>query len=98
MASASGLENQMTLQVQWRDGLRKFGSEVAEAGVAAGNLGDVAAAGGDQAATAAGPWDAMAETFIGVMAVKHDVLLDIETGGVDNDVARAILEKIASRL
>jgi hypothetical protein len=68
---ANGLENETTLQVQWRDGFRKFGSEQAETSVAGANLGDVAAAGGQNAATAARPWDAMAETFIGVMAVKH---------------------------
>jgi hypothetical protein len=96
--SESGLENEITLQVQWRDGFRKFGREQAETSVAGGNLGDVAAAGGEKAATAHGPWDAMAETFVGVMAVKRDVWLNIETGGVDNDTATAFIRAAAGKL
>jgi hypothetical protein len=95
---ANGLENESTLQVQWRDGFRKFGIEQAETSVAGANLGDVAAAGGENAATADRPWDAMAETFIGVMAVKRDVWLNIETGGVDNDTAAAFVRAAAGKL
>ena len=95
---ANGLENKSTLQVQWRDGFRKFGKEQTETSIAGGNLGDVAAAGGDKAALPDGPWDAMAETFLGVMAVKRDVWLNIETGGVANDTARAFIRAAAGRL
>jgi len=95
---ANGLENESTLQVQWRDGFRKFGKEQTETSIAGGNLGDVAAAGGDKAALLDGPWDATAETFLGVMAVKRDVWLNIETGGVANDTARAFVRAAAGRL
>lgn len=92
--SDSGLEYEMTLAVQWHDGFRTMGKEQSETGIADAALTELA---GEALKTAEGPWDAMAETMIGVMAVKRDVLFSVETGGVDNDIATGLIRAAANK-
>jgi hypothetical protein len=40
-----------------------------------------------------GPWDEFSRSIIGVMAVKNDVLVSIESGPFQQDIARGFVEK-----
>lgn len=89
---------QLTLNVTWRDGLSEMRQTQAAMGQALsfmnaeGLAADQAQHGGD------GLFDEQASSFIGVMAVRKDVLLNIETGGMNNDPASAFIATAASKL
>ncbi len=46
----------------------------------------------------AGPWDELAQSIIGVMAVKNDVMVSIESGPFEADTSRSFVKKAIENL
>ncbi len=84
----------VTLNVQWRDGFREMQTVQSAVGNAAAAIGLSA----DAAPGEAGPWDAYARSVIGVMAVKRDVLVSVESGPFGQDLATQFIAKAIENL
>lgn len=94
---AEGYKYQITLSVTWHGGF----SEMRMAQAAMGQAFSFLESEGlqlDQDQQASGAFDEEATNLVGVMVVKKDVLLSVETGGVGNDIAQAFIAKAASNL
>ncbi len=46
----------------------------------------------------AGPWDELGQSIIGVMAVKSDVMVSIESGPFKADTSRSFVKKAIENL
>jgi len=95
--SEGGLNHQMKLSVSWRGG---FG-EMRFAQSAMGDALSFLKSEGLDAAQekqSGGALDEDATNIVGVMAVRKDVMLSVETGGFMNDIAHAFVAKAASKL
>ncbi len=88
----------LTLNVTWRGGFSDMRTSLAALGIAldaidpAGDLSDTT-----QQTEGAGA-DALVTSFIGVSTVRKDVLLSIETGGMNGDIATALIQAAAAKL
>ena len=90
---ANGSNMSMKLMVQWTDGFHELRQVSAMTGQASSMLGMGSMFGKPSAKPDTGPWDEFSQSIIGVMAVKNDVLVTIESGPFEQDVARALVEK-----
>ena len=88
---------QLRLSVTWRGGLSEMRQTQAAIGQALSFM-NSEGLDADQVQQDGGHFDARSESLIGVMAVRKDVLLSIETGGMNNDLASAIIETAARKL
>jgi hypothetical protein len=96
-ATGTDYEQELTLAVTWRGGL----SEMRQTQAAIGNgLAFLTTQGlpADQQQGSGAGFDEYAESIIGVMAVRDDVLLSIETGGMNNDLAKSFILTAAKKL
>jgi hypothetical protein len=84
----------VTLNVQWRDGFRELQMAQSVVGNAAAAIGLSA----DAPPGESGPWDAYASSVIGVMAVKRDVLVSVESGPFGQDLATKFIAKAIENL
>jgi hypothetical protein len=86
-----------TLAVTWRGGLAEMRQAQAAIGQALSFLTSQGLA--EQNQQSGGKmFDEHAESLIGVMGVRKDVLLSIETGGMNNDFAAAFIAAAAKKL
>lgn len=88
-----GDELDLTLSVQWRDGFRDRQVIDATVGTTASFIGLPRS---DEAE--AGPWDEYSSSIVGVMAVKRDVLVSVETGPFGQSTGRAFVERAIRNL
>lgn len=92
----AGYEFQVGLVVTWRGGFSEMRFAQAAIGQAVSFLETEGMTMSEE--LQADPLDEEAVTFIGVMVAERDVLLSIETGGMMNDVALALVRKAAGNL
>ena len=96
--AGSDYTDELTLSITWRGGLAEMRQAQAAIGQALSFMtseGLVA----DQAQQSGGDlFDERADSFIAIMAVRKDVLLSIETGGTNNDLATAFIAAAAKNL
>ncbi|MEO9229022.1 MAG: hypothetical protein ABI216_08770 [Devosia sp.] len=96
-ATGTDYEQELTLAVTWRGGL----SEMRQTQAAIGNgLSFLTAQGlpADQQQGTGTGLDEYAESIVGVAAVHNDVLLSVETGGINNDLAKGFVLAASKRL
>jgi hypothetical protein len=92
-----GYELQMTLNVTWRGGFSELRLTQAAMGQAFAFL-EAEGLNVEQEQASSESLDEVTVNMIGVLAVKSDVMLSIETGGMGSDIARALVAKAASAL
>ena len=90
---ASGSPYSMKLMVQWTDGFHEMRQMSAIMGQASAMIGLGSGSGQGTPKAEDGPWDEFSQSIVGVMAVKSDVLLSIESGPFKQDVAKALVRK-----
>ena len=98
VAKGTDYQQDMTLMVTWRGGLSEMRATQAQMGQA---LEFITAEGlpADQSQqSGVGPFDETASSMLGVMGVRKDVLLSVETGGTGNDLASAFIAAAAKKL
>lgn len=94
----NGSRYAIELKVQWQDGFGAMRSIGAMVGNASSMVGLGKPSGQTKPASDDGPWDEFSQSIIGVMAVKNDVLISIESGPFKQDVARAFIHKAVVNL
>ncbi len=88
----------LKLMVQWSDGFHDMRQVSSMVGQASSMMGMNKLAGAQSADKNAGPWDEYSQSIIGVMAVTNDVLVSIESGPFQRDIARAFVERAVVNL
>ena len=96
-ASGTDYEQELTLAVTWRGGLGEMRQMQAAIGNAVSSLFSQGPT-SPQPQTGPEGLDEYAETIIGVAAVRNDVLLSVETGGMNNDLAKSLVLAAAKKL
>lgn len=96
-AAGTDYEQELTLGVTWRGGLAAMRQAQAAIGQAMSFLSSEGLADQKQQ-SAGGLFDEHAESIIGVMAVRKDVLLSVEGGFMNNDLATAFIAAAAKKL
>lgn len=89
----NGSRYAIELKVQWQDGFAEMRTISSLVGNASSMIGLGQSSGQTTPVRNTGPWDEFSESIIGVMAVKRDVLVTIESGPFKQDVARAFIQK-----
>ena len=95
-ATGTDFEQQFKLPVTWRGGLSEMRQTQAAIGQGLSFLNLEGLSADQQQGNDA--FDEYAESIIGVMAVRKDVLLSIETGGMNNDLAKSFVVAAAKKL
>lgn len=98
VAPGTGSQQQMTLSVTWRGGLSEMRTTLAQMGQALKFIASQGLSSDQKQQSGTGPFDEEASSMIGVMGVRKDVLLSIETGGTGNDIASAFIAAAAKEL
>ena len=89
---------QLTLSITWRGGLAEMRQAQAAIGQALTFMDSQGLTTEQTQESGGNLFDEQAESLIGVMAVRKDVLLSIETGGMNNDLATAFIAAAAEKL
>lgn len=97
-APSVGFEQEMELNVTWRGGFSEMRLIQSAMGQAFSMLQSEGLPIDDEAKRESAALDELSVNMIGVTAVKKDVMLSIETGGMGNDIAQALIEKAAAGL
>jgi hypothetical protein len=90
-----GSEFQVTLAVDWRDGFHEMRATQAVIGSATSAMGMGKA---DNAADTGGAGGEVAQSIIGVLGVRRDVLISVESGPFRQDLIRALVVKALANL
>lgn len=91
-------EEQLTLNVTWRGGLSEMRLMQSAIGQALSFMESEGLPTDQTQEGGTGPFDEEASSMIGVLAVRKDVLLSVETGGTGNDLASAFIAAAANKL
>jgi hypothetical protein len=97
-ASGADYDEELTLSVTWRGGLGEMRQAQAAIGQALAFLTAEGLATIQSQKSNEELFDERAESLIGLMAVRKDVLLSIETGGMNNDLASGLITAAAKKL
>jgi len=97
VAPGTDYQQQMTLAVTWRGGLSEMRTAQAAMGQALNFMATQGLASDQKQQSGTGPFDEEASSMIGVMGVRKDVLLSIETSGTGNDIATAFIAAAAKK-
>lgn len=83
-------QEEIRLQVTWRDGFGEFRRTLAAIGMGLDILADQGLDMSREAAPESKVYDEYSESIIGVMAVRHDVMLSIESGPMSETAAKFV--------
>lgn len=98
VATGTDYQQAMTLMVTWRGGLSEMRNTQAQMGQALSFITKEGFSADQSQQSDAGPFDETASSMLGVMGVRKDVLLSVETGGTGNDQASALIAAAAKKL
>lgn len=98
VASGTDYQQAMTLMVTWRGGLSEMRLTQSQMGQALEFITKEGFSADQSQQSDAGPFDETATSMLGVMGVRKDVLLSVETGGMGNDLATALIAAAAKKL
>lgn len=104
--NGEGSDFTITLAVDWVDGFHEMRVTQSSIGNATSALGMNELFGqdktgddpADKKAAEAGPWDELAQSIVGVSAVKSDVLISTESGPLGQELVRALIAKAVENL
>jgi hypothetical protein len=91
---SNGSSYGIKLMVQWQDGFHEMRLTSSMVGQASSMIG----IGKATPVRNEGPWDEFSQSIVGVMAVKSDVLVSVESGPYRQDITRAFVEKAVVNL
>jgi hypothetical protein len=91
-------QEQLTLMVTWRGGLSEMRRTQSAIGQALSFMGSEGLPSDQIQESGTALFDVSATSMIGVMAVRKDVMLSVETGGMGNDLASAFISAAAKKL